>query len=174
MKRIGLFFAIFLLANLPSFAQGIIFEEIPFEKALTKAKEENKLLFMDCYTEWCGPCKVMSRNVFVRREVGDFFNANLVNLKMDMEKGEGIALAKRYAVKAYPTMLLIRPDGTVQHRLVGSLDVLTLLERVQAGMKAKPEEVSSSSGLILVIVGACITGGVLLFARKRKRKRATT
>jgi thiol:disulfide interchange protein len=173
MKAIHLLFIVFLLANLPAFAQGIIFEEISFEEALAKAKSENKFIFMDCYTEWCGPCKIMSRNVFTRKEAGDFFNANLVNLKVDMEKGEGVALAKRYAIQAYPTMLLIRPDGMVQHRLVGSLDVLTLLERVQAGMKGEPEEKeSSSTGLILSIMGACVAGGALFFALKRKRATA--
>jgi thiol:disulfide interchange protein len=173
MKSTLLFLIACLTASVPSLAQGIVFEEISFEEALAKARDENKLVFMDCYAEWCGPCKMMSRNVFTRKEAGNFFNANLINLKMDMEKGEGIALAKRYAIKAYPTMLLIRPDGMVQHRLVGSLDVLTLLERVQAGMKAEPEEKeSSSTGLILGIVGACIAGGALFFALKCKRATA--
>jgi thiol:disulfide interchange protein len=162
-----------LWAGAPAFAQGILFEETTFEEALAKARAENKLLFMDCYTEWCGPCKIMSRSVFTREEVGDFFNANLINLKVDMEKGEGIALAKRYGIKAYPTMLLLRPDGTLQHSLVGALDAMTLLERVQAGMKTPPPGEGSLAGWLLAAACACVAGIGALFIFRRKRRKAT-
>ena len=62
-------------------AQGIIFEENQdLTTALAKAKAENKLVFIDAYAEWCGPCKMMARDIFPQKEVGDFFNANFINL----------------------------------------------------------------------------------------------
>jgi len=101
-------------------AQGISFEHGTFKEALAKAKAENKKLFMDCYTTWCGPCKMMSKDVFPQKEVGDYLNANFVSIKIDMEKGEGLELAKTYDVKAYPTLLFIDSDGKVAHKFVGS------------------------------------------------------
>ena len=98
---------------------GVKFEELSYEKALAKAKAEKKLVFMDCYTSWCGPCKMMLNSMFPKKEAGDFFNPRFVCVKYDMEKGEGIDLAKKFNVKSFPTFLLIRPDGTVQHRING-------------------------------------------------------
>lgn len=112
-----LFFA--LIVNV-SFAQGITFETSDFQTALNKAKAENKLVFMDAYTTWCGPCKWMSKNVFTDAEVGSYFNDNFVSVKIDMEKGEGIDLAKRYDVVAYPTLLFIEGSGELMHVSTGS------------------------------------------------------
>ena len=101
-------------------AQGVRFEEGTWAEIVQKAKTENKIIFMDAYTTWCGPCKMMSRNTFPDAEVGSFFNTNFVNVKMDMEKGEGIALARKYQVVAYPTLLFINPsDGEITHRVAG-------------------------------------------------------
>jgi thioredoxin-related protein len=124
---------ILLLASAPALAQGIVFEESTFDEALAKARAGNKLLFMDCYAEWCGPCKLLSEQVFTRAEVGEYFNEHFVNLKIDMEKGEGVELAKHYAVKVYPTLLILRPDGQVQHRIVGYQDADALLARAREG-----------------------------------------
>jgi len=103
-----------------SFAQGITFETSDFQTALTKAKAENKLIFMDAYATWCGPCKWMSKNVFTDSNVGSYFNEKFVNMKIDMERGEGIELAKKYEVVAYPTLLFIDGNGDLMHLSTGS------------------------------------------------------
>lgn len=111
---------IFSLYTLPAFCQeGTRFETLTFKEALAKAKAENKPIFMDCYTSWCGPCQLMLQSVFPKREVADFFNTRFINVKYDMEKGEGPELQKKYDIQAYPTFLIIRPDGIVQHKIVG-------------------------------------------------------
>ena len=111
---------IFSIYTLPTFCQeGTHFETLSFKEALAKAKSENKLIFMDCYTSWCGPCQFMSNTIFPKKEVGNFFNTNFINVKYDLEKGEGPELQKKYDVQAYPTFLIIRPDGSVQHKIVG-------------------------------------------------------
>ena len=43
-------------------AQGINFEKSSFETLLAKAKKEKKLVFVDAYAVWCGPCKLMDKN----------------------------------------------------------------------------------------------------------------
>jgi thiol-disulfide isomerase/thioredoxin len=108
-----------LIISTGLFAQGIQFEHSTFEEALAKAKAENKMVFMDCYTEWCGPCKALAKNVFPKKEVGDYYNANFVNLKMDMEKGEGPELLKRYKIKGFPTLLFMDHTGKVLFKRVG-------------------------------------------------------
>lgn len=112
--------AIFIILSVLSFAQeGIKFETSDFKTILAKAKKENKLIFLDAYTTWCGPCKLMAKNIFTLKSVGDHYNANFVNAKIDMEKGEGIDIAKKYDVKVFPTYLFIDGNGELVHRTVG-------------------------------------------------------
>ncbi|MBD0830624.1 thioredoxin family protein [Aestuariibaculum sp. TT11] len=93
-------------------AQGINFEHITLDEALTKAKAENKLVFIDFYTVWCGPCKKMAREIFPLSTVGELYNNNFINLKLDAEK-EGEAVAKQYNVTGYPTLLYLDAEGKV-------------------------------------------------------------
>ncbi|MFR5359930.1 MAG: thioredoxin family protein [Odoribacter splanchnicus] len=123
-----------LLAWSASMAQeGVNFRDITFEEALKQAKSENKLVFMDCYTSWCGPCKNMADKVFPQKAAGDYFNPRFVCVKYDMEKGAGVELAKKFEVHAYPTFLMIRPDGSMQHRLVGGDGLEAFIARVEQG-----------------------------------------
>lgn len=98
---------------------GIQFTNASWAQILKKAKAEKKVIFLDAYASWCGPCKVLQKNVFTRKEVGDYFNKQFINVKMDMEKGEGPALAQRYPLEAYPTLLFIDGDGRVLKKVVG-------------------------------------------------------
>ena len=133
MKKIILLTA-WLIATLPLCAQtGITFQDISLPEALAKAKQEKKLVFMDCYTSWCGPCKVMASTVFMEEEVGEYMNPRFVSVKYDMEKGDGVELAKKYGVKAYPTFVILKADGEEMHRIVGSCSVDEFIEKVDRG-----------------------------------------
>ena len=113
-------------------AQGIKFVESNFKEAVAQAEQENKLLFMDCYTSWCGPCRLLANRVFPNDSIGQFFNKHFVSLKVDMEKGEGPALARQYGVKAYPTLLFIDPSTQeIVSQVVGFRTVKALLEDAQ-------------------------------------------
>ncbi|MCP4437928.1 MAG: thioredoxin family protein [Aureispira sp.] len=94
---------------------GIHFEKGTWEEVLAKAKKEHKIIFVDAYTTWCGPCKRMAKSVFPDKEVGKFYNKYFINYKMDMEKGEGPKFAQKYRVNSYPTLLYIDYDGEVVH-----------------------------------------------------------
>lgn len=115
---------------------GIAFRELSFANALKMAKEENKLLFVDCFTTWCGPCRMLSKVVFKDSLVADYFNRHFVNLKMDMEKGEGIDIRKKYDVRGYPTLLFLNSSGEVVHRLLGADEASALLEKVKLGVES--------------------------------------
>jgi thiol:disulfide interchange protein len=125
MKRIIFTLVLFGLTHLSVFAQaeqtGIQFFEGTYEEALNKAAEENKLIFMDAYTTWCGPCKWMSRNTFTDASVADFFNENFINVKMDMERGEGPGLARKFRIRGYPTLLFLDAQGNIAHQKLGAL-----------------------------------------------------
>ena len=122
MKKIISLLAILSVLTTLS-AQGIAFEshETAWADILKKAKAENKIVFVDAFTTWCGPCKVMSNTVFPLKEVGDVFNARFVNAKIDMEKGEGPSIAEKYGVRAYPTYIFVNGDGELVHRSLGSM-----------------------------------------------------
>lgn len=126
-----------LLCSVMLFAQGVNFQNLTYAEALEKAKAENKLVFVDCYTSWCGPCKMMTNEVFPQKEAGDYFNPLFVCVKFDMEKGEGVELAKKFGIRAFPTFLIVRPDGTIQHRVVGGGDLEGFIERVAKGLDEK-------------------------------------
>jgi thiol-disulfide isomerase/thioredoxin len=133
MKQL-LFIITLVSLSLPSAARGITFEELSYADALAKAGRENKLLFVDCYTTWCAPCKKMAAEVFTLQEAGDYFTPRLVAVKYDMEKGDGVALAKQFGIRAYPTFLVIRPDGTIAHRVIGSSPWPEFMQKVARGL----------------------------------------
>lgn len=120
MKKLSIFSALFIGAF--ALAQGIKFEESNFTAVLAKAKKENKLVFIDAYTTWCGPCKLMAKNIFPQKTVGDYYNSHFINAKIDMEKGEGIEIAKKYNVKAFPTYLFVDGNGELVHRTLGYVE----------------------------------------------------
>ena len=116
-------------------AQGVNFVEgKTLSEVEAQAKAEGKLVFVDCYTEWCGPCKMMATREFVKKEAGDYFNAKFVNFKIDMEKGEGPQVAKQYDVNAFPTFLILESNGDLRGRLVGAANIDEFIKKVEAAL----------------------------------------
>lgn len=136
MRYIAIILLSFFTIN-STFAESIQFEDKDWQGLLGKAKKENKLIFIDAYTTWCGPCKWMAENVFTDESVGEFFNANFINAKFDMEKGEGIDLAKKYGVNVYPSLLWVNGDGEVVHRMCGAREVDVFLAAGKTAVNEK-------------------------------------
>ncbi len=122
MKNFFCALALLLFVAMADAQTGIQFTHGTWSEVLEQAEASGKLIFMDAYTTWCGPCKKMSREVFTDEQVGAFYNEHFINVKMDMERGEGLELARRYNVRAYPTLLFLDADGQVVHRAVGYRD----------------------------------------------------
>ncbi|MDO5616869.1 MAG: thioredoxin fold domain-containing protein [Cruoricaptor ignavus] len=118
------FFIIFCTLSTFVFSQNSIsFEDkSSFQEILSKAKKENKLVFMDAFAAWCGPCKLMEKNIFPKENVKSYYNTNFINARFDMEKGEGREIANRYGVRSYPTFLFLNGDGEVVYKGMGYLD----------------------------------------------------
>lgn len=115
-------------------AQGIPFEQGNYQAALAKAQQTGKLLFVDAYAKWCGPCKWMAANGFQDAEVGNFFKEHFISYQYDMEAGGGPLFAQIYSVESYPTLFLLKGDGSVVAQQSGALDAAGLLKFARAAV----------------------------------------
>lgn len=136
MKKIVLlYFGMFLCLSL--FAQTN-FREITLARALDLAKKENKMVLVDCYTSWCGPCKYMADKVFPQEKLGAYLNERFVNMKINAERGEGVDIAAKYNVSAYPTFLILKTDGSLIYKIVGGTETADeFIAKVEEGFGEK-------------------------------------
>jgi thiol-disulfide isomerase/thioredoxin len=113
--------------------KGVHFEQgLSWAAVQAKAKAENKYIFMDCFTTWCGPCKYMSAKVFPQEASGKYFNDKFISIEVQLDTSkadndttkawyaDAHSIAELYGGRAYPTFLVFAPDGRPVHRLVGS------------------------------------------------------
>ena len=119
----------------PHSKTSIAFSQSRWQELLTLAKAENKVIFVDIYATWCGPCKLLKKTTFMNDEVGDFFNSHFINAAFDGEKPEGRLLVQQYGVHSYPTMLFINPDGTIRETAIGYHTSSQLLKRATQVLK---------------------------------------
>ena len=113
-------------------SQGMEFFDGSFEEALASAGQQEKLVFVDVYTMWCGPCIVMQETVFPLPEVGDYFNKRFVNLKLDMEDEEqnGPEIGTRYKIGVVPTYLILDSEGNELGRALGGASASQFIEMI--------------------------------------------
>jgi len=107
--------------------------EEEWSEMLLIAKEANKPIFVDIYTDWCGYCKKMDKDVFSQNDVAELMNTNFVNVKVDGESGFGKAFANIHQVEGFPTYAFVDYQD----------DALAYLE----GYNRKPEFVEASNGV---------------------------
>jgi thiol-disulfide isomerase/thioredoxin len=130
------------------------FNGVHFEKSTTwsqilqKAKNENKYIFVDCFTTWCGPCKYMSTQVFPLDSVGNFYNSHYINVgfQMDTTKNDpseikqqysdAALVRSKYSVIAYPTYLFFNPDGELVHKSTGGNNSVEFIDLGKKSLEA--------------------------------------
>lgn len=121
--------------------KGIKFEEgLSWQQVQAKAKAEGKMIFLDCYTTWCGPCKKMDKEVYTDSNVGSFFNKHFINYKIQLDStpadnaavraayADARLIEKSHEVVAFPTMLFLSADGNVLKRQQGAVVVEDLIK----------------------------------------------
>lgn len=133
--KVKLLIALFLITGIVQAqnATGVKFEQsLSWAQVQQKAKKENKYIFVDVFTTWCGPCKQMDRDVFPKQEVGEFFNTHFINVKVqadttkkdneDVKKwyNDAQAIVKTYNIDSYPVYLFFNPQGELVHRINGA------------------------------------------------------
>ena len=115
---------------------GIAFQKISYKEALAQAKKEGKLIFIDAYASWCGPCKLMARTTFKDAKVSEYFNKKFINLSVDMEKDpDGAYLTKTFQVMAYPTLLFVDGNGKLVYQTLGFQNADAFMKNVQTNVK---------------------------------------
>ncbi|MBK8721322.1 MAG: thioredoxin family protein [Saprospiraceae bacterium] len=141
---------IVLLSQFSIQAQGIEFFHGSWADALEKAKSSEKLIFIDAYAQWCGPCKKMAATAFRDEKVGKFFNENFINLKIDWESEEAADLKGKFSVNAYPTLFFVNAKGELIKKEVGGRDadgLLTLAKSISSKVdNSKEFEVEYKKG----------------------------
>ena len=96
----------------PKFPSPAFGKVAQWENALSLAKQQNKWVMIDCYTDWCGWCKVMDRNNFSDTQVQRKMNGFLNSYSLEMEKDSiGKLLRFHYGVNGFPTFLIFNGDG---------------------------------------------------------------
>ena len=111
------------------------FFEGTWEELLEYSKKENRPFFVDVYTEWCGPCKLMSKFTFTDSQVAELANANFIAYQIDAEKGEGIDIADDFKVRAFPTVLFFNAEGKSIGKVVGYYDAERFLGALDKYLK---------------------------------------
>lgn len=114
---------------------GIQFHKGNWQEAMALAKKENKIIFLDVYASWCGPCKKMKKNTFSGSKAGSYYNSNFINIAFDAERGEGIEIAEKYKVRAFPSLLFINGNGDVIFRTGGYHNADELVELGKSVLK---------------------------------------
>jgi thioredoxin 1 len=108
--------------------KGIQFIEANWSKAVAEAKKQKKMIFIDAYTSWCGPCRMLKQNTFTDKAAGEYFNKNFINIALDMEQGDGIAFAQKYQVAAYPTLFIMDAEEKSVTTSEGYINPAQLIE----------------------------------------------
>jgi len=108
-----------------------------WEAILEKAQNTGQYVFLNMTAVWCGPCRVLARDIFTRDEVADFFNQNFINANFDIDRGQGSMLRDRYGVSAVPTLMWIDPrTGDIIHRIAGVRNAEFLIEQAEIALGA--------------------------------------
>lgn len=154
----GLFFASIpgvLAQTADTTSAGINFYEGTLSEVFETAGQQEKLIFLDVYTAWCGPCHVMSRTVFKDSLVGDTMNSDFVSYKIDAEKGEGLEVKLQYNVNTFPTYLFFNPDGELIHYAGAGMNrdlFLNVIEQGRNGDKSRYQQYNMAAKAQRIIV----------------------
>lgn len=122
------FIIISLLSVQIGFAGGIKFFKGTWEEALAEADRTGKLLFIDAYADWCGPCKYMASDIFPLDEVGEFYNANFISYKIDVDENKGGEIFAGYGGTAMPTYIFVDGQANLVYKQVGAMDADSFIE----------------------------------------------
>jgi len=109
----------------------IEFSQQSYKQVMATAKKIHKQVFIDAYAVWCSPCKELRKTTFKDAKAAAYFNKNFINFSVDVEKGDGVELAKTWQVEGLPTLLIIDENGKVLANHTGFVDGNGLVQFAQ-------------------------------------------
>ncbi len=138
MKKSIVAFALTLLFIASATAGEVNYYNKSWADVVAKAKAEHKYIFIDCYTSWCGWCKIMDAQTMTDSTVYSTLNDKFIAIKMDMEHGEGIKLAMKYHISGYPSFMYFNPSGEYVYQSTGYMVATDFIkELINAQDKSK-------------------------------------
>ena len=123
----------FLAIGQVNFIEVTTLEEM--QEARKKASDQMLMVFVDVYATWCGPCKLMDKEVYTDPSVTEYMNANFVSVRMDGETDYGRKYAAEQKLEGYPSMFIFSDDGEPISKVVG----FTPAEKLVASLKGTVE-----------------------------------
>lgn len=119
-----------------SIITGYAQTKLSLAQALTKAKKENKLVFIDCYFTGCVPCELMDKNVFPNASVSKLLENDFITLKVNVFTEKlGDTLKIQHILNGFPTFLVLNGNGKLIINTSGYKDpgdLITLLAEAKA------------------------------------------
>jgi len=125
-------FLLLLVCPLLQSANSIQFANDSWDSILDQARIEQKPIFVKAYADYCMPCKLMDKTVFVDKNVINVFNDQFINFKVDMQTPLADVFNVAYGVKMLPSLLFFDENGNVVQILEGTLTVDELLNVAQS------------------------------------------
>jgi thiol-disulfide isomerase/thioredoxin len=122
-------------------------EGLSWQQVKEKAKRENKYIFLDCFTTWCGPCKKMDHEVYTDEKIGRFFSNKFISVKVQMDRtkddndfikswyNDAAEIGKHYLLEGYPTLLFFSPSGIIVQKETGFKNIKDLMILAQAAIQ---------------------------------------
>lgn len=97
------------------------FSWLKYDEGLKRASKDDRLIFVNVYTNWCGFCRKMDRETFSDKKIMDYLNEHFVPVKLNAESKEkmvlpngsynGRQIAKSFSVRGYPTFVFVNSNG---------------------------------------------------------------
>ncbi len=120
------------LKSLSTIQKKVVFTDLSFDNALELATKEKKALYIDFDANWCDPCKKVAEEIDSDPFIVEKLNTFFVNIKADVDKGEGYALRQKYKIDSLPTILFIDSLTHVLSRSKGFTSINSLEEQINS------------------------------------------